>query len=120
MFLRVIDGLVRFVIVDRVVVLMMVVIDALTVLHLVDERDRVCDRRQAALHGETIQGQAQQQEDVDNPTQGNHQANFAKLYQSVRSHWFPSKMFRTLKDLFGNYRNKNCNCSYLMILWRDD
>lgn len=79
MLLRVIEGLVRFVIVNRAVVLMMVVVDALIMLQLVDERDRVRDRRQAALHGETIQGQAQQQEDVNNPTQGNHQVNFAKL-----------------------------------------
>jgi hypothetical protein len=77
MFVRVIEGLVRFVIVNRAVVLMMVVMDALIVLQLVDERDRVRDRRQAALHGETIHGQAQQQEDVDNPTQGNHRENFA-------------------------------------------
>lgn len=90
MFLRVIEGLVRFVIVNGAVVLM-VVMDAFIVLQLMDERDRICDRRQAALHGETIQGQAQQQEDVNNPTQRNHQANFAKLYQPVCSHWFPSK-----------------------------
>lgn len=79
MFVRVIKGLVRFVIVNRAVVLMMVVMDALIVLQLVDERDRVRDRRQAALHGETIQGQAQQQEDMDNPTQRSHQVNFARL-----------------------------------------
>lgn len=79
MFLRVIEGFIRVVIVNGAVVLMMVVMDALIVLQLVDERDRVRNRRQAALHGETIQGQAQQQEDVNNPTQGNHQVNFAKL-----------------------------------------
>ena len=79
MFLRVIEGFIRVVIVNGAVVLMMVVMDALIVLQLVDERDRVRDRRQAALHGKTIQGQAQQQEDVNNPTQGNHQVNFAKL-----------------------------------------
>lgn len=77
MFVRVIEGRIRFVIVNRAVVLVMVVVDALIVLQLMDERDRVCDRRQAALHGETIHGQAQQQEDVDNPTQGNHRENFA-------------------------------------------
>ena len=70
MFLRVIEGFIRVVIVNGAVVLMMVVMDALIVLQLVDERDRVCDRRQAALHGETIQGQAQQEEDMDNPAQG--------------------------------------------------
>jgi len=59
MFVRVIEGLVRFVIVNRAVILMMVMVDALIVLQLVDERNRVRDRRQAALHGETIQGQAQ-------------------------------------------------------------
>ena len=79
MFVRVIEGLIRLVVVNRTVVLVMMVMDALIVLQLVDERDRVRDRRQAALHGETIQGQAQQQEDVNNPTQGNHQVNFAKL-----------------------------------------
>ena len=91
MFLRVIEGFIRVVIVNGAVVLMMVVMDALIVLQLVDERDRVRDRRQAALHGETIQGQAQQQEDMDNPTQRNHQANFAKLYQPLCSNWCPSK-----------------------------
>jgi hypothetical protein len=81
MFVRVIEGCIRFVIVNRAVVLVMVVVDALVVLkpvlQLMDERDRVRDRRQASLHGETIHGQAQQQEDVDNPTQGNHRENFA-------------------------------------------
>ena len=79
MFVRVIEGLVRFVIVNRAVVLMVVVMDALIVLQLVDERDCIRDRRHAALHGKTIQGQAQQQEDVDDATQENHQTNFAKL-----------------------------------------
>jgi hypothetical protein len=79
MFVRVIEGLVRFVIVNRAVILMVVMMDALIVLQLMGERDRIRDRRQAALHGKTIQGQAQQQEDVDDPTQENHQANFAKL-----------------------------------------
>jgi hypothetical protein len=51
---------------------MVVVMDALIVLQLMDERNRIRNRRQAALHGETIQGQAQQQEDVDNPAHGNH------------------------------------------------
>lgn len=50
---------------------MMMVVDALIMLQLVDERGRARGRRQAALHGKTIQGQAQQQEDVNNPTQGN-------------------------------------------------
>ncbi|WP_313706662.1 hypothetical protein [Massilia sp.] len=58
MFLRVIEGFVRFVIVNRAVVLMMVVMDAFIVFQLVDERNRVRDRRQATLHGETIQWQA--------------------------------------------------------------
>jgi predicted transcriptional regulator len=75
MFLRVIEGFIRVVIVNRAVVLMMVVVDALIMLQLVDERDRVRDRRQAALHGETIQWQTQQQKYVDNPAHGNHQAN---------------------------------------------
>jgi hypothetical protein len=72
MFVRVIEGFVRFVVVNRAVVLMVVVMDALIVLQLMDERNRIRNRRQAALHGETIQGQAQQQEDVDNPAHGNH------------------------------------------------
>jgi len=58
MFLRVIEGFVRFVIVNRAVVLMMVVMDAFIVFQLVDERNRVRDRRQTTLHGETIQWQA--------------------------------------------------------------
>lgn len=91
MFVRVVERLIRFVIVNGAVVLVMVVVDALIVLQLVDERDCVRDRRQAALHGETIQGQAQQQEDVDNATQRNHQVNFAKLYQPFCSHWCPYK-----------------------------
>lgn len=80
MFVRVIKGRIRFVIVNRAVVLVMVVgalVVLKPVLQLMDERDRIRDRRQAALHGETIHGQAQQQEDVDNPTQGNHRENFA-------------------------------------------
>jgi inner membrane protein involved in colicin E2 resistance len=72
MFLRVIEGLVRFVIVNGAVILMMVMVNALIVLQLMDERDRVRDRRQAALHGETIQGQAKQQEDVDDPAHGEY------------------------------------------------
>ena len=78
MFLRMIERLVRFVVMNGAIVLMMVV-NALFMLDLVNERRRAGNWRQAALHGETIQGQAQQQEDVDNPTQENHQANFAKL-----------------------------------------
>ncbi len=72
MFVRVIEGLIRLVVVNRAVVLVMMVKDALIVLQLVDERDRIRNRRQAALHGETIQGQAEQQEDVDDPAHGNH------------------------------------------------
>jgi len=72
MFVRVIEGLIRLVVVNRAVVLVMMVMDALIVLQLVDERDRIRNRRQAALHGETIQGQAEQQEDVDDSVHGNH------------------------------------------------
>lgn len=64
-----IERLVRFVIMNGAVVLM-VVVDALSMLERVDERHGVRRRRQAALHGETIQRQAQQQEDMDNPAQG--------------------------------------------------
>ena len=78
MFLGMIEGLIRFVVVDRPVVLMMMV-DAFIVLQRVNERRRAGDGRQAALHGETIQGQAQQQEEVDDPAQKNHQVNFARL-----------------------------------------
>lgn len=78
MFLSMIEGLVRFVIVDGPVVFMMVM-NALIVLQLVNEQGRVHNRRQAALHGETIQGQAKQQKDVDNSAQESYQANFTKL-----------------------------------------
>ena len=67
-----IEGLIRLVVVNRAVFLVMVMMNALIVLQLVDERDRIHNRRQAALHGETIQWQAEQQEDVDNPAHGNH------------------------------------------------
>ena len=70
--MRVIEGLIRLVVVNRAVFLVMVMMNALIVLHLVDERDRIHNMRQAALHGETIQWQAEQQEDVDNPAHGNH------------------------------------------------
>lgn len=73
-----IEGFLRFVVVNEAVVLVMMVLDTLIVLHLVDERNRVRDRQQAALHGETIQWQAEQQKDVDNPAHDN-QRNFAKL-----------------------------------------
>lgn len=96
MLVRVIEGLVRFVIVNRAVVLMMVVVNALIVLQLVDERGCAADRRHATLHGETIQGQAQQQEDVNNPTQRNHQANFAKLYQPLYFYWC---LFKNVPDV---------------------
>lgn len=73
-FLRMIEGLVGLVVVDGPVVLMVVVLHALVVLklmlELMGERCRAGSRRQAALHGETIQGQAQQEEDMDNPAQG--------------------------------------------------
>jgi len=71
MFVCVIEGLIRLVVVNRAVFLVMVVMNALFVLQLVDERDRIRNRRQADLHGETIQWQAEQQEDVDDPAHGN-------------------------------------------------
>jgi hypothetical protein len=81
-FLRVIARFVGFVVMDGPVVIM-VMLDALVVLKLMLEpmleRGRAGSRRQAALHGETIQGQAQQQEDVDDPAQGSYQVNFARL-----------------------------------------
>lgn len=78
MFLGMIEGLIGLVIMDGPVVFM-VMVDVLIVLQLVDERDRVRDRRQATLHGETIQRQAQQQEEVDDAAQKNHQVNLARL-----------------------------------------
>jgi len=71
MFVRVIEGLIRLVVMNRAVVLVMMVMDALVVLQLMCERDRVRSSRHAALHGETIQRQAEQQEDVDDPVHGN-------------------------------------------------
>ena len=103
MFVRVIEGLIRLVVMHGAVVLMVVVVDVPIVLQHVDERDRLRDWRQAALHGKTIQGQAQQEE-VDNPTQGNHQASFAKLYQPVCSHRFPSNMLRVARRALKNCR----------------
>ena len=40
MFVRVIEGLVRFVVVNRTVVVMVVMVDAATMLKLVGQRDR--------------------------------------------------------------------------------
>ena len=57
MFLGVIERLVGFVVVHRTVCLV-VVLNAFLVLQRVHERGRAVDRRHAALHGETIQGQA--------------------------------------------------------------
>jgi len=71
MFVCVIEGLIRLVVVNRAVFVVMVVMNTLFVFQLVDERDRIRNRRQAALHGETIQWQAEQQEDVDDPAHGN-------------------------------------------------
>ncbi|MEH6435224.1 hypothetical protein [Massilia sp. DD77] len=73
-----IEGRIGFVIVDGPVLFVMVV-DALVMLELVNQRGRTGNRRKAALHGETIQRQAQQQEEMDNPAQEYHQASFAKL-----------------------------------------
>ena len=73
-----IDGLIGFVVVDGTVVLM-VMVDAFVMFKLVNERRGAGDGRQAALHGETIQRQAQQQEEVDEPAQTNHQVNFGRL-----------------------------------------
>lgn len=68
MFLGMLDGLIGFVVVDRSVVLM-VMVDAFVMFKLVNERRLAGGGRQAALHGETMQGQAQQQEEVDEPAQ---------------------------------------------------
>jgi len=78
MFLRVRERLIGLVVMDRSVVFMMVM-DTLVVFELVPKRRCVADRRHAALHGKAIQRQTQQQEDVDNPTQRNHQVGFARL-----------------------------------------
>ena len=82
MFLCMIERLIGFVVMDGPIVLM-VMVGARIVLHhvlqLVNERRRARSRRQATLHGETIQRQAQQQEDVDDAAQKNHQVNLARL-----------------------------------------
>ena len=82
MFLCMIERLIGFVVMDGPVVLM-VVVGARIVLHhvlqLVNERHRAGSRRQATLHGETIQRQAQQQEEVDDAAQGSYQVKFARL-----------------------------------------
>lgn len=74
MFLRVIARCVGFVVMDGSVVLMVVVLHALLMLKLVlklmDDRCHTSGRRQAALHGKAIQGQAKQHEDVEDPAQG--------------------------------------------------
>lgn len=78
MFLGMIERRIGFVVVNRSVVLV-VMVDALIVLQPVNERGRARNGRQTALHGKTIQWQAEQQEDVDNPAQKNHQASLARL-----------------------------------------
>jgi uncharacterized membrane protein len=78
MFLCMIDGRVGFVVVDRSIVLV-VMVNAFIVRKLVGNRCRPNRSRQAALHGETIQGQTQQKEDVDDSTQENSQIGFARL-----------------------------------------
>lgn len=83
MFVRMIERLIRLVIMNGAVFLVMVVMNALTVLQLVDERGRILNRRQAALHGESIQRQAQQQEDKEDSAHRNHKATFERLYQRL-------------------------------------
>ena len=84
MVLRMLEGLIGFVVVHRPVVLV-VVLDTPVVLKLVLELGLVLKRRRsgsmrpAALHGVTIQGQAKQQEDVDDPAHKNDQVNFTGL-----------------------------------------
>lgn len=81
MFQGMIEGLIGFVVMDGPAVLM-VMMGARIVLHhvlqLVNERRRA-GSRQATLHGEAIQRQAQQQEEVDDAAQKNHQVNLARL-----------------------------------------
>lgn len=82
MFLGMIEGLIGFVVMNGPVVLM-VMVRARIVLHhvlqLVNERHRAGSRRQATLHGETIQRQAQQQQEADDAAQKNHQVNLERL-----------------------------------------
>ena len=73
MFLRVIAGFLGFVVMNGPVFLMVVMLDALVVFELVPDLMgqgcRASNRRQAALHGKAIQGQAQQEKDMDNAAQ---------------------------------------------------
>ena len=79
MFLCMVERLIGFVVVNRSIVLVVVVVNAVLVVKLVDDRRRPDSSRQASLHGEAIQRQAQQQQDVDDSTQEGHQTIFARL-----------------------------------------
>lgn len=84
MFLCMVERLIGFVVVNRSIVLVVVVVvNAVLVVKLVNDRCCPDSSRQAGLHGEAIQGQAQQQQDVDDSTQEDHQTIFARLYQHV-------------------------------------
>ena len=79
MFLCMVERLIGFVVVNRSIVLVVMVVNAVLVFKLVADRCRPDSSRQASLHGEAIQGQAQQQQDVDDSTQEGHQTIFARL-----------------------------------------
>lgn len=79
MFLCMVERLIGFVVVNRSIVLVVVVVNAVLVVKLVADRCCPDSSRQAGLHGEAIQGQAQQQQDVDDSTQEDHQTIFARL-----------------------------------------
>ena len=68
MLLHVLERRFGEIVLDRAIVVMMVV-DAVVVFLLMHQRGHVCRMRQVALHGETMQRQAKQQEDVENPAQ---------------------------------------------------
>lgn len=61
------EGLVGFVVMDRAVLFMVVMVLALDVHEFVGQRSASVGLRQAALHGKAIQGNAQQQKEVDKP-----------------------------------------------------
>lgn len=63
------EGFVGFVVMDRTVFFVVMVVDALFVHEFMRHRFAAIGLRQAALHGKTIQGHTQQQEKVDEAAQ---------------------------------------------------
>ena len=79
MFLCMVERLIGFVVVNRSIVLVVMVVNAVLVVKLVADRCRPDSSRQASLHGEAIQGQAQQQQDVDDSTQEGSPNDFRQI-----------------------------------------